>query len=399
MTSSSTCDGRLRAGCTPGCNTTWRTRCAGTDFGPPAPTRSPRSSTSRTPSCWPRPPSRQDRGRGVPAAVADGRRGLAGRVGALRLPAAGPAQQLDPPHRRLLPMARPYRRGLARRRLPEPAPTHPRRPPRHPADHTGIPGGDAGLHQGRPAGAVLRTAGDRRRRDPRLRRMPTTVAGICWPCWNDCPASPGGTCNASACPPPSATPTNCPPGSKAAYTRPRTVVAPAAATSVTPDVTVDFVGSVANAATVISSLHRGEKRLVFVESRRQAEELARRCGKPGSRPTCLTRRCPPRSVADPRPRSPRPATPSSSPPPRWNWVSTSATSTGSSRSAPPAPSRPFCNASAAPAACADTTRNCLFLASTTRACCWPRACSTAGRTAGWNRSSRPPIRATSRRNN
>jgi ATP-dependent Lhr-like helicase len=57
------------------------------------------------------------------------------------------------------------------------------------------------------------------------------------------------------------------------HTRPRTVVAPAAATSVTPDVTVDFVGSVANAATVISSLHRGEKRLVFVESRRQAEEL------------------------------------------------------------------------------------------------------------------------------
>jgi len=57
------------------------------------------------------------------------------------------------------------------------------------------------------------------------------------------------------------------------HTRPRTVVSPTASSPVAPDVTVDFVGSVANAATVISSLHRGEKRLVFVESRRQAEEL------------------------------------------------------------------------------------------------------------------------------
>lgn len=55
--------------------------------------------------------------------------------------------------------------------------------------------------------------------------------------------------------------------------RAHTVVSPASSSPVAPDVTVDFVGSVANAATVISSLHRGEKRLVFVESRRQAEEL------------------------------------------------------------------------------------------------------------------------------
>jgi ATP-dependent helicase Lhr and Lhr-like helicase len=55
--------------------------------------------------------------------------------------------------------------------------------------------------------------------------------------------------------------------------RAHTVVSPASSSPVAPDVTVDFVGSVANAATVISSLHPGEKRLVFVESRRQAEEL------------------------------------------------------------------------------------------------------------------------------
>ncbi|MET8541075.1 DEAD/DEAH box helicase [Kitasatospora sp. NPDC004799] len=39
------------------------------------------------------------------------------------------------------------------------------------------------------------------------------------------------------------------------------------------DVQLDYVGSVDNAATVIAALHRGEKRLVFCESRRLVEEL------------------------------------------------------------------------------------------------------------------------------
>ncbi|WP_328764022.1 DEAD/DEAH box helicase [Streptomyces sp. NBC_00272] len=39
------------------------------------------------------------------------------------------------------------------------------------------------------------------------------------------------------------------------------------------DVQLDFVGSLENAAKVISALHRGEKRLVFCESRRQVEKL------------------------------------------------------------------------------------------------------------------------------
>ncbi|GLJ80834.1 DEAD/DEAH box helicase [Microbacterium imperiale] len=43
---------------------------------------------------------------------------------------------------------------------------------------------------------------------------------------------------------------------------------------VEPDVTLDFVGSVDNAATVLSQMFLGEKRLVFCESRSQAEELA-----------------------------------------------------------------------------------------------------------------------------
>ncbi|MFH9007209.1 DEAD/DEAH box helicase [Streptomyces afghaniensis] len=39
------------------------------------------------------------------------------------------------------------------------------------------------------------------------------------------------------------------------------------------DIQLDYVGSVDNAATVIAALHRGEKRLVFCESRRLVEEL------------------------------------------------------------------------------------------------------------------------------
>jgi len=40
-----------------------------------------------------------------------------------------------------------------------------------------------------------------------------------------------------------------------------------------PELTVDFVGNLDNAAKILSQLYVGEKRLVFVDSRRQAEEL------------------------------------------------------------------------------------------------------------------------------
>lgn len=56
--------------------------------------------------------------------------------------------------------------------------------------------------------------------------------------------------------------------------RPGQVVAPGASGAAgSAEVTVDHVGTVENAATVILSLHRGENRLVFVDSRRRAEEL------------------------------------------------------------------------------------------------------------------------------
>ena len=54
----------------------------------------------------------------------------------------------------------------------------------------------------------------------------------------------------------------------------RRVIAPDAAPNAPADVTLDFVGTLENAATVISRLHAGEKRLVFCDSRSRVEELA-----------------------------------------------------------------------------------------------------------------------------
>lgn len=66
----------------------------------------------------------------------------------------------------------------------------------------------------------------------------------------------------------------------AAGTRPARVIAPEplARPSAEPakpvgDVELDYVGSLENAAKVIAALHRGEKRLVFCESRSQVEQL------------------------------------------------------------------------------------------------------------------------------
>lgn len=53
----------------------------------------------------------------------------------------------------------------------------------------------------------------------------------------------------------------------------RTVVAPEAVGRQVPDIALDYVGSLENAALVIARLHKGEKRLVFCDSRAQVEEL------------------------------------------------------------------------------------------------------------------------------
>ncbi|MGB8385609.1 MAG: helicase-related protein, partial [Dermatophilaceae bacterium] len=63
-------------------------------------------------------------------------------------------------------------------------------------------------------------------------------------------------------------------GGPAGRSRPRTVVAPGAGASDRPDLFLDYVGSVADAARVLTGIHRGEKRLVFADSRRTVESLA-----------------------------------------------------------------------------------------------------------------------------
>jgi ATP-dependent Lhr-like helicase len=56
--------------------------------------------------------------------------------------------------------------------------------------------------------------------------------------------------------------------------RPRQVINPPAESDVHPVIEVDWVGNLNNAATVIARLHRGEKRLIFCDSRGRVEELA-----------------------------------------------------------------------------------------------------------------------------
>lgn len=55
---------------------------------------------------------------------------------------------------------------------------------------------------------------------------------------------------------------------------PGSVISPAFEASVDAVIEVDYVGSLANAATIISGLHTGEKRLVFAETRANVELLA-----------------------------------------------------------------------------------------------------------------------------
>ena len=56
--------------------------------------------------------------------------------------------------------------------------------------------------------------------------------------------------------------------------RERRVVSPTPVARQAPDVQLDYVASLQNAAKVISLLHRGEKRLVFCDSRSRVEQLA-----------------------------------------------------------------------------------------------------------------------------
>ncbi len=205
---------------------------------------------------------------------------LAGHLGAVPVPAQGTAEQPAPPAGVLRRLAGPAGRPLARRHRRRRPPHDPARAPRHPAHHARIARGDAGQRQRRP----------RRRSSPGCRPSSstrstpspaTTGAGTCSPCWNASPTSSAGPSNASGSRPPSATRRRCWPGCKARGrgSRPglRSVGAPtrrSPATGPPPgDIELDYVGTLANAATVIATLHAGEKRLVFCESRQSVEEL------------------------------------------------------------------------------------------------------------------------------
>jgi len=59
-----------------------------------------------------------------------------------------------------------------------------------------------------------------------------------------------------------------------ASSRPRRVIAPPGEAARSATVHLDYVGNVRNAANVVSALHRGEKRLVFCDSRARVEALA-----------------------------------------------------------------------------------------------------------------------------
>lgn len=63
-------------------------------------------------------------------------------------------------------------------------------------------------------------------------------------------------------------------GGNRAAGRAATVVAPEAGATTVPEMQLDFVGSEDNAAKVIAALHRGDKRLVFADSRRTVENVA-----------------------------------------------------------------------------------------------------------------------------
>jgi ATP-dependent Lhr-like helicase len=56
--------------------------------------------------------------------------------------------------------------------------------------------------------------------------------------------------------------------------RPHRVIRPPAVPEPEPEVVLDYVGGLYNAAKVLSLLHRGEKRLVFCDSRVRVERLA-----------------------------------------------------------------------------------------------------------------------------
>jgi ATP-dependent Lhr-like helicase len=151
------------------------------------------------------------------------------------------------------------------------------------------------------------------------------------------------------------------------------------------DVELDYVGSLDNAAKLIAALHKGEKRLVFCDSRRQVEELGAALR---AREVTVFLSHASLSV-DERTRSEQAFAEARD----CVIVSTSTLELASSRSTRRPPSPRSCNASAVPAGVPALCGTACSSPPARTPCCRRRACCCCGRVAGWNRSSRRRIRA------
>ena len=218
---------------------------------------------------------RQDRGGGLPAAVADGRGALGRPVGAVRLSAAGAAQQPLPARPGLLPScsAAARRSGTATSATGERR-AHPARAARRAADDARVARGDAHVAPRRARsllfGGVAAVVVDEVHAfagDDRGWHLLAVLARLDELAGRELQRI-GLT----------ATVGNPDELLRLARLRRRaaraSVVTTRSAAARAPTLTVDWVASVANAAKVIAALHRGEKRLVFADSRARVEELA-----------------------------------------------------------------------------------------------------------------------------
>ena len=309
---------------------------------------------------------RQDRGgRSSRCSAGSPRSDWRGRSRALRLPAAGAAQQPAARGSSATPRLVGRRVGLWHGDIGAgSASADPRRAARHAADHARVARGDAGLATGRTQRwlfADLRAvvvdevhafAGDDR--GWHLLAVLERLSA----------ARRARRCSASACRPRSATPTSCWPGSPGSQPR-------AGARSSTrrrrpsaePEVTLDHVGTSTTPRRVIAGCTAARSGWCSATAGAAVEELARAAAQRGtSRPSSRTARWAATSAGGPSRRSPRRATASSSRPPRWSSASTSATSTASSRSTPAAPSPSFLQRLGRTGRRPGTSRNALFLA-------------------------------------
>ena len=216
--------------------------------------------------------------------------------------------------------------------------------------------------------------------------------------WNGSPDSRTANCNASGYRPPWAIPQELSTGCRAASSRDTTLVAPEVGTGATAaEITVDYVGSLPNAATVIAALHSGEKRLVFVEAHARPRNSAPRCVNTASKPSSPTPPCQRPSAAAPKPPSPRHGH-------RHRRHLHPGTRHRRRRSGPGHPDRlhPHCRllsySASADWKAPPATWNCLFLCVDDEACCWRRECSTMVRRLGGTHQAARRIRGISLRN-